>query len=141
MKNARIAFAFLAWTFVGLVAVQVFLAGVGLFGAAPMTLHREFGYWLPLVALAVLLAGAVARGGSLVWLSAGLLLLTVVQGVLPALRADLPIVAALHPVNALLLAGLGLVIARRATAYARLAEPAPMTVAPEGSDVATAPGA
>lgn len=119
MQIARAALPILAWAFLGLLAIQVFLAGVGLFGAGTMAGHRDFGYLLSLVPLLVVIAAAVARSGQLVWLSGALLVLTFVQTLLPLLREDLPLVAALHPVNALVLVGLTATIARRARTAAR----------------------
>lgn len=117
--TARIVFAAVAWMFVGLVALQVFLAGVGLFGAGNMDGHRGFGWLLSMLPLLVLLAAAAARAGRLALWSGGLLVIAIVQTFLPSLKADAPFVAALHPVNALAIAWLGYVIAQRATALAR----------------------
>ena len=116
---ARIVFAAVAWLFVALVAVQVFLAGVGLFGAGNMDGHREFGWLLSMLPLLVVIAAAAARAGRLALWSGGLFVLAIVQTFLPTLKADAPFVAALHPVNALAIAWLGYVIAQRATALAR----------------------
>ena len=122
MLTRRTIFAIVAWIFVGAVVVQVFLAGIGLFGAGSMSLHREFGYYVPMVALFVLIAAAVARSGSRLIGAAGVLLvISIIQTSLPYLKEDVPFVAALHPVNALAIAWLGLLIANRATALARAA--------------------
>jgi len=120
MQIARAALPILAWAFLGLLAIQVFLAGVGLFGAGTMAGHRDFGYLLSLLPLFLVIAAAVARAGRLVWLAGALLVLTFVQTLLPLLRADLPYIAALHPVNALVLAALTATIARRARGLARM---------------------
>ena len=128
MQIARTAFAVLAWVFVALVVLQVFYAGVGLLGRGGMTQHVEFGYLVAAVPLLVLIAAVVARAGRLAWMSAGLLVLAQVQTVLPWFAEDAPMVAALHPVNALVLFGLGLVIAQRATTLARTR---PVVPAPE----------
>ena len=120
MQIARAALPILAWGFLGLLAIQVFLAGVGLFGAGTMAGHRDFGYLLSLLPLFLVIAAAVARAGQLVRLSGALLVLTFVQTLLPLVRQDLPLVAALHPVNALVLFALTATIARRATSGARV---------------------
>lgn len=124
MQLARTALAAFAWLFIGLLAVQVFLAGVGLFGAGSISLHRDFGYLISMAPLLILGAAAIARAGRLVGLSALLLVLTFVQTSLPYLRDGMPFVAALHPVNAIALLWLTATIARRATSLAR-ATPAP----------------
>lgn len=135
MQVARATFAVLAWLFVALVVLQVFFAGLGLFGTSGMGLHREFGYWVPLGAIATLIGAAVARVGSrTTWLAGGLVLVTFVQTTLPYFRNDVPFVAALHPVNALLIFWLGLVLARRATAAARWSD----MRAPDSESTATA---
>jgi Family of unknown function (DUF6220) len=135
MQIARVTFAAVSWLFIALVALQVFFAGLGLFGATDMALHRDFGYLVPLVALLVLIAALAARAGARTsWLAGGLLAITFIQTSLPYFRDGLPFVAALHPVNALLIFWLGLVIARRATALYR----APVDAEP-GATEAPAP--
>lgn len=110
--------AFTAWAFVGAILVQVFLAGSALpqlGGSGRFTTHVDFGYSIGIVALVALLA---AIGGGLprreIGVSFLVLVWYVVQTSLPAARASLPAVAALHPVNALLLFGLASWYARRA---------------------------
>ena len=119
MQLARSALPVLAWGFLGLLTLQVFLAGIGLFGAGTMAGHRDFGYLLSLLPLFLVIAAVVARAGRLVWLSVALLVLTFVQTLLPLLKTDLPYVAALHPVNALVLVLLTATIGRRAIELAR----------------------
>jgi hypothetical protein len=113
---ARLVHPWLAWVFVGTVLLQVFLAGLALFAGAGFEAHREAGYTYPgIAALAVLIAAIVGGAGRReIGLAFLLLVLYVVQTILPALRADLPVVAALHPVNAVALFTLGAVIAVRA---------------------------
>lgn len=139
MQIARASFAVVSWLFVALVTLQVFLAGLGLFGATDMSLHRDVGYLVPLVALIVLIVGIVARAGARTnWLAGGLLLVSSVQTTLPYLREDLPFVAALHPVNALLIFWLGLAIARRATALYRVPQATPAADASATAETANA---
>ncbi len=107
----------LAWLFVAAMLAQVFLAGLAIFGATDgFALHIDFGYTvIGLLALGIVLAAVV---GGLprreIGLSLLLLVLYVVQTALPQARASMPVLSALHPVNAFVLFGLGLVIARRA---------------------------
>jgi hypothetical protein len=133
MQIWRYLFAAVAVLFVVGVVVQVFLAGVGLFGAGDMAGHVDFGYVLSVVPLLPLLLAWPARaGGRTAALCAGLLVATQVQTFLPLLRDDAPLVAALHPVNALLMFGLGLMVARRGLALARMSGEAqtPVSSAP-----------
>ncbi|HET7686456.1 MAG TPA: DUF6220 domain-containing protein [Candidatus Limnocylindria bacterium] len=105
MRFVRYAFVGTAWLFLACVVVQVFLAGLGVFaGAENFELHRGFGYlfgWLTLVLLVLALIGRL--GGRWVGRSALLLLLFALQSVFVALREPLPALAALHPVNALVI--------------------------------------
>jgi hypothetical protein len=119
MHLARNALAALAWLFIALLTIQVFLAGVGLFGAGRMSTHVDFGYTISGVPLLLLIAATVGRAGRLIGMSAVLLVLAFVQTSLPYFRDDLPFIAALHPVNALALFWLTATIARRATELAR----------------------
>jgi len=114
--GARRLYPWLAWLFVVAVLVQAFLAGLAIFGATDgFDLHIEFGYTvIGLLTLGVLLAAVV--GGlpyRQIGLSLLLLVLYVVQTALPSARASAPVLAALHPVNAIVLFALGTIIARR----------------------------
>jgi len=118
-NGARRLHVLLAWSFVGAVLVQVFLAGLAIFGAtAGFGLHIDFGYTvMGLITLGVLLtalAGRLPRRE--IGLSFLLLVLYVVQTALPLARASAPVLAALHPVNAIVLFALGSIIARRGVA-------------------------
>jgi uncharacterized membrane protein len=106
---ARLALhAATSWLFVLVIAIQVLLAGAAitnLGGSGDYSLHVAFGHGvIGVVALAVVvtsvLAGVPRRDSAI---SFGLLLLYFVQAVLPAFASVMPIVAALHVLNALLL--------------------------------------
>jgi hypothetical protein len=115
---ARLGFLAGAWLFVVCVVIQVFLVGLDIFAKLDGEVHRDFAYlygWL--VPVLVLLSGAArvpTRTRSLTLL---LLVLFAAQTVLPSLRDQVPILAALHPVNALAIFAIGIVIARRATGW------------------------
>lgn len=120
MRAWRYLFAGLSSLFVAGVIVQVFLAGVGLFGAGSLDPHREFGYSLALIPLLMLPVVWPARvGRQTAWLTVALFAVASVQTMLPAFRGPMPLVAALHPVNALLVFWLSVVVARRGLALAR----------------------
>ena len=102
-----------------MILIQVFLAGAALSslgGSGDFGSHIEFGYTaVGLAALALLVTALVARRPRRdVGISVGILVLYVVQTLLPAAKTSLPFVAALHPVNALLLFGLAAWYARHA---------------------------
>jgi len=124
----KVAFAVVAWLFVTAIVVQVFLAGVGLFvgGLDTFSYHRQLGWLLHLGPLVVILfAWGAHPGRTTMWLSGLLILLVGIQPFLPSMRDDLPFVAALHPVNALAIFAVSLVIALRATSLARSPTAAP----------------
>lgn len=122
VRYLRIAFAVLAWLFVAMVVIQVFLIGLGLFDdPAFRETHRQFGYtWIGLAALALLISAILARPGRRVLGPVvGLFVLYVIQTSLPAFRDSYPAVAALHPVLALGIFVMSIQIARMATDGAR----------------------
>jgi hypothetical protein len=112
-----------AWLFVAGVLVQGYLAGVGLAqlgGSGDLSQHIAFGYSvMGILALGVLvfaIVGRFPRGH--VGLSVLLVILYVVQTSLPYARASSPAIAALHPVNAMVLLGLAIMVAVRARRHA-----------------------
>jgi hypothetical protein len=60
-----------------------------------------------ILALAILVAGGLARSSPvIVWGSVGVFVLYIVQTLLPTMSGSAPALAALHPVNAVVLFGL-----------------------------------
>jgi len=113
--QARTGLAIVAWIFVGCIFVQVFLAGLGVFGRDGFGAHQGFGYlfgWLTLVMLILAIVGRTGR--QLIGLAALTVVMFALQSVFVLLRADYPMVAALHPVNGVALAFVALAIARLA---------------------------
>ena len=89
------------------VVVQVFLAGLGVFGAESFDAHEAFGWMLHTAAIVVFLLALVGpRTGRTIGLGFGLLALMTIQIFFVGARDDTPYVAALHPVFALLVLGL-----------------------------------
>ncbi len=111
---ARRAHFIVTAVFAACAAIQVFLAGLGVFDdPGAFVTHREFGYlfgWLTLVVLVLALAGRLPR--RITGASALLLALFAFQSVLVALRTELPAVAALHPLNGFAILGLAIATAR-----------------------------
>jgi hypothetical protein len=122
-SSARQALPFVTGAFVACAIVQVFLAGLGVFDdPRSFVTHREFGYlfgWLTLVGLILALVGRSSR--RIVGLAALLLAQFALQSVFVALRADLPAIAALHPLNGFALLGVSIVTTRLAWGERRLA--------------------
>lgn len=104
--------ALILFTVVFLVAVvvQILTAGFGIFGATSLTLHEDLGFTLThglsiLIFIAALVAWIEPSGLALAFLIGAL---TTVQVVLPGI--DNRWVAGLHPVNALLIFLLALLL-------------------------------
>lgn len=119
----RIAYFLLAWLFVVGIVIQVYLVGLSLFVTrstffthrAVLDSHTGLGHWigiLPLLMLVLVFLGRFPRSTKI---QTGLLFaLYLLQAqVFAIIRQDAPIVAALHPVLALLLFILSLAAARR----------------------------
>ena len=103
------------WLFVACSVVQVFLAGLGVFGLPPndFTAHRDWGYtfgYLVLIILILALVGRLPRRQ--VGMSVLLLVLSFLQSIFVAIRADYPTVAALHPLNGFLILFVAIILGR-----------------------------
>lgn len=108
-----------AWLFVAAIVVQVFLIGAALRelgGSGNFSDHINFGYtYVGVAALLVVVTAVIARAGRrAIGISVGLLVLYIVQTSLPYAKESIPWIAALHPVNALVLFALSIWYARRA---------------------------
>ena len=90
----------------GCLVVQVYLAGRGAFGASTYEAHKNFGHVLEPVALLLIIATvaipATRNKGDIIQ-AVAFLVLVIVQTILAEAGAS---VAALHPVNALIIIGL-----------------------------------
>ena len=124
IRGARYAYIGLAWAFIAGVVVQVFLIGQALFVSSEnFATHRDVGYIVQLVPVLVLVAAAVARAGRTRILHAAALTAVVIAfPLLPPLRDSAPVIAALHPVGALVAFWLGIMVVRDATANLREAD-------------------
>lgn len=119
--GARYLYAGLAWAFVAGVVVQVFFIGLGLFaGSENLELHVTLGWILHLVPILILAVAALARAGrrQIMW-AAALAVTVFIVPILAIMRADMPVVAALHPVGALLAFLLAILVALGATELVR----------------------
>jgi len=137
-SNARTrAFPILAWAYVVALGIQVFFAGMYVFvGANNIELHRNMAHVIGLLTGLLLVAVFVGRVPEkrLVF---GVLGLLIVQGMLVHVGQwfGLWTIAALHPVNALVLTYASYTLAKRSSAYWNEA------VAEQRGNLATAPGA
>jgi hypothetical protein len=113
------AFPILAWAYVVALGIQVFFAGMFVFvGASNIELHRNMAHVIALLTGLLILATLVGRVPErrLVF---GMMGLLAIQGMLVHLNQwfGLSMIAALHPVNALVLTYASVTLARRASAY------------------------
>lgn len=120
MTGSRVLFAGAALTYVIGIVIQVLLAGAAVFKMTDFTSHAGLGWMLGSAGLLLIPLAIVARaGGRTVLLTVGLALDAVLQPELAAARHDSPVIAAFHPVNALFVFWLAVLVARRAIALAR----------------------
>ena len=117
-QAARLGYRILAGLFVAGAVVQFFLAGLGVFGTGTaFGVHATVGTILAFASVVLLvLAGVLALGGGVARRSAGLAALLVVLMVVQYALVELfsgavPALAALHPVNGLLVLGAALLLA------------------------------
>ena len=111
-RAARYAYLILAWLVVVAIVAQVFFIGLGLFaGSENVETHKTFGWILHLLPIPLLLAAALSRAGRRHWQWA--LALAVVVFIVPilVLMKDTPVIAALHPVGAIVAFWLAVVVA------------------------------
>ena len=113
------AFPILAWAYLAALAIQVFFAGMFVFvGASNIELHRNMAHVIGALTLLLVAATFIGRVPEkrLVFGVVGLL---IVQGMLVHMGQwfGLWLIAALHPVNALVLTYASLTLAKRSNEY------------------------
>lgn len=130
MQLIRRAHLVVAWAFVAGVVLQVFLAGLGVFDdPATFSVHASWGYMLEILPLLLLALAAVGRlGRRQLVLPAAIFGMFLLQSIFVALRADLPMVAALHPVNGFAILLVGIATAREAWAARESGGAAPVSM-------------
>jgi hypothetical protein len=131
VRVSRLIYLVLAWAFLAGVTAQIFLIGLDLFADPGMlAVHEQFGWILHLAPLLVLLFAVLARGGRAAWLLSLALAVTVfIVPILATLKASSPVIAALHPVGAVIAFALSVAVALNAWRVYRL----PVIDAPESA--------
>jgi putative tricarboxylic transport membrane protein len=126
VSGARYLYAAMVWAYLVGILVQVFLIGFALFSAAhDFQPHIGLGWLLHLVPILLLVVGAIARVGSrLLWWNTALLVVQFIQPILATMRNDQPVVAAFHPVLALIIFWLAFTLGLMAWRLARATSPA-----------------
>jgi bacteriorhodopsin len=129
VRVAQFAFVVLAVAFAAAIVLQVFFIGLGLFaGSENLELHREFGWWLHLAPLLILVAAALAGASRRRILQAIALVVVIwIVPILAAVRADLPVLAAFHPIGAFVGFAVSLLVARGSIDLVRDQGPAART--------------
>lgn len=121
MTALRTIFRYWLWLLLALVVLQIAFAGFGAFDVVDKVgsgavdeesvedswgMHIGFGYLILLGALITLILALVARvGRQRVLLALGIFGLVIVQVLLAWIGGTVPIVGALHPINAFLILG------------------------------------
>ena len=125
MVGARRVFVVLAWSFVVAVAIQFLLAGLGILGGESLEPHRQWGFVaLHLIAVLMVIAAIVGRmGRTVIGMTIVVFVLVFLQPLFAAPDLDPQWLRSLHVLNALLIAGLGYDLARRASSTLRDAHP------------------
>lgn len=126
-NGARTVWSILVWLVLFLLPVQFYLAGYGAFSFSHGTTqthdsdwnaHIVFGSLIGLIVILVLISGLLSRlPRQLTGMTVGLFVLMLVQVILAGVGDSAPVLAALHPVNALLITGLTMSLALRARPY------------------------
>jgi hypothetical protein len=136
---ARTGLAIVAASFSVLLIVQVFLAGLGVFDSpSAFATHRDFGYAISLLILPMLILAFVGRvPKGVVGLTGVIAVQMILQSAFVAMRTTNPAVAALHPVNGVLMLIFTLAVARWAWSIRHEPAAVPSTTAapiPVGTD-------
>jgi hypothetical protein len=124
----RWAYLVLAWLYVAAIVVQVLLIGLNLFAGEPTReTHIGFGHMiglLPILMLIIAFAGRMpGPAKSLAGLQLGLFVLQ--AEVFAAIRGILPVLAAFHPVLAMIVFAVAVYVARRAAGWVRVPSQSP----------------
>jgi len=129
-KGSRMLYVIVAWMFPAALLVQVLFVGLSLFsGQAFWDLHSTFGHLIALLPMLLVCLSYLGRLPSpakrLAWLVLGVCLLQT-EG-FATIRDAVPLLAAFHPVLALILFALALSIAMRARPVVQAAVATPPT--------------
>lgn len=115
LRFSRIAYAALAWIFVACVVCQVFLAGMAVF-VDPLNWLRHVSFVhlfgeLPVLMLLFAFAGRMPKGDG--YYLGPVILFTLIAIAYATADAGRSVVGALHPVNALVIAGFSFRLAQK----------------------------
>lgn len=118
---SRVLYIFFAWLFVLCIIFQVFLAGLSIFdGGTWQSVHVAAGRVFNFVPLVLILLAIIARLPRLIiWLSVMLFVQYELQVAFIELAGHFgaPVIAAFHPVNAMIMFWITVVVARKAEQF------------------------
>ena len=122
VKWIRILYLIIAWLFPLAILVQVLFVGLSLFTSQPYwDSHISLGHLIGVLPILLVILGYLGRLPRrtiiLTWLALGTYLIQ--AEVFAVIRADVPLFAAFHPVLALVLFALALIIALQAQTVVR----------------------
>ena len=108
------AYLGLSWLFLLAVAIQFFLAGLGVLGGGNIDLHRQWGFYaLHLIPILMFVAALLGRmGGRIIGSTAALFALVFIQPIFTQQSLNPRWLRSLHVVNALFITVLGLHLTR-----------------------------
>ena len=135
-KVIRSIYRVLAWSIVGGLVLQIYLAGLGVFrfrtfgeSQSYFGLHIEFGFLLGFGTLAMLILAILGgHNRSIIGRLVILLFLHFMQSVLLYVDESSALIRALHPVNGIAIGWMSLWLARRSAVDADTSEEVPLTV-------------
>ncbi len=126
-RGARSSWSVLVWIVLFMLPIQFYLAGYGAFSfthGSTVThddkwgAHAAFGSIIGLIIILVLISGLLSRlPRQLTGMTVTLFVMMLLQVFLGAVGDSASLLAALHPVNALLITGLTMSLALRARSY------------------------
>ena len=122
VKWIRILYLIIAWLFPLAILVQVLFVGLSLFTSQPYwDAHVSLGHTIGVLPILLVILGYLGRFTRrtiiLTWLALGTYLIQ--AEVFAVIRADVPLFAAFHPVLALVLFALAMIIALQARTVVR----------------------
>lgn len=130
-KIIRTIYRVLAWSIVGGLVVQVYLAGLGIFrwrtfgeSRSYFGLHIEFGFLLGLATLILLILAILGRHNrSIIGRLIVLLFLHFMQSIFLYIDESSALIRSLHPVNAIAIGMVSLWLARHSSVETEAGEP------------------
>jgi len=122
VRFGRYAYVATVWLFVAFLVAQIYFAGLGLFETPPdMELHRGFGWFVHILDLLLIVVALLGRvGRPTIWWVVALFLTSAIQPFLATARTDLPLVAALHPLNAVVVSLITVKLALESPRFLRM---------------------